>query len=321
MSRRFINWLLSAEGKLVAFIGLIVLVCAVVWLSSHHPEPSAPPALVHRKGSVEAVPHESVIVPRPRPKPQQIQRPVFVPLVGYQSQIEAPPTDVVPYGTLIPAVVTTPADSTDAGQPIIAVVTEDVYTCSGRLAIPCKTLLHGHVGGESSRRVLSRQDWVAVFQDGKELNVKGTILSNGDYHDGHFNVLDGQIGMYGDKKKEGGFLGLFAKGFIRTYPATPVYLYLEEALDDTKATIAASNATSEQRDLAEKAVEEKMALRPTWIDKVAGRHPDVEMRASRPEPKAAPATQQPPVINWQTLLPPQNLTQPTAGQEVGWPQR
>lgn len=312
-SRSFVNFLGSKAGKLYLFLGAAFLLCVVLALTISKTPPPPQAEVAHRQGSVTMIPSETVVVPRPRPpapKPAPIQRIRYCPLVGYQTQTEPPATDVVPYGTLVPAVVVTPAESTDPGQPIIAVVTEDVYTCQGRLALPCKTLMHGHVGGDSGRRVLSREDWVVVFQDGRELNQKGTLLQNGDYHNGHYNIMDGQIGMYGSKEKEGGFLGMFAKGFVRTYPATPVYLYLLEPMNDQKAVAGASALTTEERALAQQAVKEEMLNRPNFLQKVFGRKPaasDMMMapRVAPQAPAAQPVQQQaPPLINWQAIMPP-----------------
>jgi len=78
-------------------------------------------------------------------------------------------------------------------------VTEDVWQ-AGICVIPAGTQVHGIAQVDRSReRIASEKEWVIVWQDGKELPVKGIALSNTQHGcEQKWSITDGSAGLEGE---------------------------------------------------------------------------------------------------------------------------
>ena len=105
----------------------------------------------------------------------------------------------LPYGRLVKCVLINTVDSSRIATPIIGMVTEDVWQ-NGICVIPAGTEIHGTAQGDRSReRIASEKEWIIVWQDGKELGVKGIALSNTQHgRDQKWGITDGSAGLEGE---------------------------------------------------------------------------------------------------------------------------
>lgn len=118
----------------------------------------------------------------------------------------APPSDEVtisdaylPYGCLIKCALVNTVDSSRIATPIIGMVTEDVWQ-AGICVISAGTQVHGIAQVDRSReRIASEKEWIVVWQDGKELPVKGIALSNTQHgREQRWSITDGSAGLEGE---------------------------------------------------------------------------------------------------------------------------
>jgi type IV secretory pathway VirB10-like protein len=105
----------------------------------------------------------------------------------------------LPFGRLIKCVLVNTVDSSRIATPIIGMVTEDVWQ-AGVCVIPAGTEIHGTAQIDRSReRIASEKDWIVVWQDGKELPVKGIALSNTQRGTQEkWGITDGAAGLEGE---------------------------------------------------------------------------------------------------------------------------
>jgi hypothetical protein len=105
----------------------------------------------------------------------------------------------LPYGRLLRCELVNTVDSSNISTPIIGLVLEDVWH-DGRLIIPAGTEVHGAAQKAATReRIGSDQQWMLVFQAGRELPVSGSVL---DYapdkdHPDQWGETDGSAGLRG----------------------------------------------------------------------------------------------------------------------------
>ena len=119
---------------------------------------------------------------------------------------EAPPheeaqmsSSALPYGRLVKCVLVNTVDSSRIATPIIGMVTEDVWQ-GGVCIIPAGTEVHGTAQIDYTReRIASEKEWIMVWQDGKELSVKGIALSNTQHGtEQKWGITDGSAGLEGE---------------------------------------------------------------------------------------------------------------------------
>jgi len=105
----------------------------------------------------------------------------------------------LPHGRLIKCVLVNTVDSSRIATPIIGMVLEDVYQ-NGICVIPAGTEVHGTAQIDRSReRIASEKEWTVVWQDGKEMSVKGIALSNTQHGtDEKWGITDGSAGLEGE---------------------------------------------------------------------------------------------------------------------------
>jgi hypothetical protein len=105
----------------------------------------------------------------------------------------------LPHGRLIKCVLVNTVDSSRIATPIIGMVLEDVYQ-NGICIIPAGTEVHGTAQIDRSReRIASEKDWIVVWQNGKELPIKGIALSNTQHGvQEKWGITDGSAGLEGE---------------------------------------------------------------------------------------------------------------------------
>lgn len=105
----------------------------------------------------------------------------------------------LPHGRLIKCVLVNTVDSSRITTPIIGMVLEDVYQ-NGICIIPAGTEVHGTAQIDRSReRIASEKDWIVVWQNGKELPIKGIALSNTQHGTQEkWGITDGSAGLEGE---------------------------------------------------------------------------------------------------------------------------
>ena len=105
----------------------------------------------------------------------------------------------LPYGRLVKCVLVNTVDSSRIATPIIGMVTEDVWQ-AGVCVIPAGTEVHGIAQIDRTReRIASEKEWIMVWQNGKELPVKGIVLSNTQHGtDQRWGITDGSAGLEGE---------------------------------------------------------------------------------------------------------------------------
>ena len=105
----------------------------------------------------------------------------------------------LPHGRMIKCVLVNTVDSSRIATPIIGMVLEDVYQ-NGICVIPAGTEVHGTAQIDRSReRIASEKEWIVVWQDGKEMPVKGIALSNTQHGtEEKWGITDGSAGLEGE---------------------------------------------------------------------------------------------------------------------------
>lgn len=108
----------------------------------------------------------------------------------------------LPHGRLIKCVLVNTVDSSRIATPIIGMILEDVYQ-NGICVIPAGTEIHGTAQIDRSReRIASEKEWIIVWQDGKEMSVKGIALSNTQHGTQEkWGITDGSAGLEGEVLK------------------------------------------------------------------------------------------------------------------------
>ena len=108
-------------------------------------------------------------------------------------------SSALPYGRLVKCVLVNTVDSSRIATPIIGMVTEDVWQ-GGVCIIPAGTEVHGIAQMDYTReRIASEKEWIMVWQDGKEMPVKGIALSNTQHGTSQkWGITDGSAGLEGD---------------------------------------------------------------------------------------------------------------------------
>lgn len=103
----------------------------------------------------------------------------------------------LPYGRLIKCTLINTVDSSRIATPIIGMVLEDVWQ-EGQCIIPAGTEVHGTAQIDRSReRIASEKEWIIIWQDGKEMPIKGIALSNSQ-HGERWGITDGSAGLEGE---------------------------------------------------------------------------------------------------------------------------
>jgi hypothetical protein len=121
--------------------------------------PPAPPKETKREAAT----------PPPKPPPP-IPQAIFATREVPRSE------NFLPYGRLIRCELVNTVDSTNIATPIIGLVLEDVWH-AGRRIIPAGTEVHGSAQNAATReRIGSQRQWIAVFQDGRELPLSADVL-------------------------------------------------------------------------------------------------------------------------------------------------
>lgn len=106
------------------------------------------------------------------------------------------PNISAPTGTLIKCKTILTVESSNLDTPVVGLITEDVFY-NKKLVIPKNTEIHGTASnGRERDRVQFKGDFRLVFQDGKELIIKGTALSM-NTKEGRLSMDDGVAGIKG----------------------------------------------------------------------------------------------------------------------------
>lgn len=117
------------------------------------------------------------------------------------------PSARLPMGHGVPARLLNAILSTDSSTPVIAEVTEDVFT-HGTLSIPASTRVIGNASFDNASRRVQVRFHTFVYPDGDQHSVQGVGL-----------MLDGSAGLAGNyhsgtaKRQFGRFVGNFVGGF------------------------------------------------------------------------------------------------------------
>ncbi len=204
------------SGRLILFLMAGGLLLAFLWprKGSRSPEPINPsvpvqatkatgysfnediPEPTHAKAPVQATkePERPPVRPTPTSKPPPpISQTIFATKEIPRSE------NYLPFGRLLRCELVNTVDSTNITTPIIGLITEDIWH-DGRLIVPAGTEVHGIAQKNAAReRIGSEQQWMLVFQDGRELPVSGTILDHAP--DGSnpdtWGETDGSAGLRG----------------------------------------------------------------------------------------------------------------------------
>ena len=240
-SRKFLDSCKSKTGKIVLFLGLIGIGCALYYgyappAKTTKPEPEPKP----QQGSPDKNQPTSVdrggarfIIPGILSLRRQdnegtnsapTNAPPVLPITLYNSDAAEPDVseEYAPYGRLIPCETIITIDSAKIETPIIGFVTEDVYH-DGKLIIPAGAEVHGKAQVDRSReRIASEDNWYIVWRttdrlNGAELPLHGVALDmERDYRYGTWALTDGSAGLRGDILKTDNWaeIKLFAATFI-----------------------------------------------------------------------------------------------------------
>ena len=118
-----------------------------------------------------------------------------------------PPRVFAPTGTLIPCQLIITVDSSSLQTPVVGFVTEDVWH-NGNLIVPAGTEVHAFAKrGRVRDRVEVTGTWEFVWQDGRQVKMKGIALDR--QHDpgkDSYGLTDGSAGIRGKIAKSDEFL-------------------------------------------------------------------------------------------------------------------
>jgi hypothetical protein len=238
--RKFLDACKSKTGKIVLFLGLIGIGCALYYgyappakTTKLEPEPKSPgnsetnqPTSVDRNGSRFVIPGLLSLRGQNNggSNAAPTNAPPVLPISLYNSdegEVEIS-EEYAPYGRLIPCETIITIDSAKIETPIIGFVTEDVYH-DGKLIIPAGAEVHGKAQVDPSReRIASEDNWYIVWRttdrlNGAELPLHGVALDmERDYRYGTWALTDGSAGLRGDilKTDNSAEIKLFAATFI-----------------------------------------------------------------------------------------------------------
>jgi hypothetical protein len=128
-----------------------------------------------------------------------------------------PPRVFAPTGTLIPCQLIITVDSSSLETPVVGFVTEDVWH-NGNLIVPAGTEVHAFAKrGRVRDRIEVTGTWEFVWQDGRQVKVKGIALDREhDPDKDSYGLTDGSAGIRGKVTKTDEFLEfkLFAATMI-----------------------------------------------------------------------------------------------------------
>ena len=128
-----------------------------------------------------------------------------------------PPRVFAPSGTLIPCQLILTVDSSSLETPVVAFVTEDIWH-NGNLIVPAGTEVHSFAKqGRVRDRIEVSGTWEFVWQDGRQVKVKGLALDRQYAADkDSYGLTDGSAGIRGKIAKTDEFLEfkLFAATMI-----------------------------------------------------------------------------------------------------------
>ncbi len=128
-----------------------------------------------------------------------------------------PPQVFAPRGTLIPCQLIITVDSSSLETPVVGFVTEDVWH-NGNLIVPAGTEVHAFAKrGRVRDRIEVTGTWEFVWQDGRQVKVKGVALDREhDPDKDSYGITDGSAGIRGEIAKSDEFLEfkLFAATMI-----------------------------------------------------------------------------------------------------------
>jgi hypothetical protein len=177
------------------------------------PTPAASPVAISRPSVPVATVHAAVL----KAPPVRIFTATSYEVPKQEVRDDAPPAPYAPSGRLLRCKLVNTLDSGDIQTPIIGTVTDDLLW-GGETIIPRCSEVHGKAQiGQNRDRIVSEGAWTVVFQDGRELVLKGIALDRG--YDPAFKtyaISEGSAGILGSviKTDNAAEIKLFVATFI-----------------------------------------------------------------------------------------------------------
>lgn len=224
-----------------AIIGIAALVGLAGWLPKGDEQVKRPPTVVTLEGGAErlgrpAPPSTAAVTPAPETTTHYVEVAPITLDAPSNYQLEAISEYDLPVGTQIKVKLINTIENSDARQPVLLLVTDDVYNARGYLVIPAGTKAIGTAIASPQRdKVCAHETFSLVFADDSAMQVKAALLNSSHDNSGqHYGATDGAVGVEGFPFSQREWFKVTR--WVRVPAGKQGYLLLLEAIDRAHAT-------------------------------------------------------------------------------------